>query len=518
MVLFSQRSLTWAAITAFALVLFVQTASYVHLILVQDSTSKAASAETDAEADVANRDLAPLRNYLLSLSALYVALTLTKWRLTSRTKYERTTGQQHRSNQWRSMYCSIRRLLSVQVFGCSLGQLVQASVLIFLNALQLFQHTLEMDSSLSTRTAQLALVNVSVAVALSARVSILWRGYGIEQTLKYHQWFAWIGATEALYHSTFYSNKMYQKHKMLFKFMSDVRYPSGLALIISITVLLLGSHSLIRAYSYRLFRLMHLVSFAVIITAGMLHHWIFIVFYASVIFAWMVDQWQLWKNSAPARIVTIEALPGNIVKLQVQPSFDLSPADFHPGQFAFLSLRGSFLTSRIAPNAFSISRIDYTGKEPQIFNCPSIIMLATKLTRELIDNMIRDEEEQKVGEADDKTGHALLTFYIRAKGARTLAFRQLGLSGDQAKMERLRVSRPVGYPSLDFASREYSDFEAVVLIAEGIGITPWLSLLQHFGKKGHHIVTQNVTLIWTMRNAGIVLIIYHRVLLSIYRA
>lgn len=362
---FSRRSLTWTAITVFALVLLLQTLSYVHLILKQDTTVDNVSVETDVEANVADRDFAALQLYLASLCIIYVVLTLTKWRLTSQTRHKRRTGQEEQlcnNAQVRTVYSWLRRLLSLRIFGIvpPLGQIIQASILVALNALLLLlsSHT---ATSIPTRAGQLALVNMSMAVALSARVYTLWRGYGIEQTLKYHRWFAWIGASQTLYHATFYFNKMYRKQKLLYKLMNDVRYPSGLVLVTSVTILILGSHPLIRATAYRLFRLTHLISFTAIVAAGMFHHWIFIIFYTVVAFVWMWDQWQLWKSSSPARVVAIEALPGNICKLQVQPSYSLAPADFYPGQFAFVSFRGNFLTSRIAPNAFSISRVDYTG-------------------------------------------------------------------------------------------------------------------------------------------------------------
>ena len=79
---------------------------------------------------------------------------------------------------------------------------------------------------------------------------------------------------------------------------------------------------------------------------------------------------------------------------------------------------------------------------------------------------------------------------------------QLAQSNDSSLRRQMRISKPLGRPTIDCAGRSYGDFEIVVLIAEGIGITPWLSVLQQLSQREHHVLTRQVTLIWSVRSTG----------------
>lgn len=61
-----------------------------------------------------------------------------------------------------------------------------------------------------------------------------------------------------------------------------------------------------------------------------------------------------------------------------------------------------------------------------------------------------------------------------------------------------RISRPLGRPYITNAGSEFGDYESVVLIAEGVGITPWISVLNYIEEKHHAIKTKSVDLIWSI--------------------
>ena len=103
---------------------------------------------------------------------------------------------------------------------------------------------------------------------------------------------------------------------------------------------------------------------------------------------------------------------------------------------------------------------------------------------------------------NDKGAKAVFTFYIKANGRHTASLYQIAESGDISCLRHMRISRPLGKSTIDMAGRNYGDFEVVVLVAEGIGITPWISVLQQLGRREHHVQTKHIVLIWSIRSAG----------------
>lgn len=63
---------------------------------------------------------------------------------------------------------------------------------------------------------------------------------------------------------------------------------------------------------------------------------------------------------------------------------------------------------------------------------------------------------------------------------------------------KARMSRPLGRPYITNAGSEFGDYESIVLVAEGVGITPWISVLNYIEEKQHAIKTKSVDLIWSI--------------------
>ncbi|KAI8145830.1 hypothetical protein BJV82DRAFT_602411 [Fennellomyces sp. T-0311] len=483
----SKRSLTWGAIAAFIIIMVLQTSSYLRIALtikdaplVPGDPKPKAPDDNTVHATSYKRDYTTVWSYTASLVIVYALLSMiSRW------------CQRRRRNVLtdRSVYCRIRQLLDYefQVLDSTLtfGNTLRVSGLLLLNGIFIVrQRVLHQEEDTgrdlfhqeyANRAAQLALVNLSAAVALSVRRAHSAQ-FGIDETLAWHAWFAKLGGLCALYHACFqFARKYFRKyHDVVAVLFSNTRYTTGTFMMVAMFLLVVGSHPLVRTLSYRLFRATHVASFLVIAMAGGFHHWTFVVFYASVACVWLVDQFKL---SWPARLVSAKALPGNIVKLQLEPSFPVKAADFMPGQFAFVSFSNGWFSTKLRSHPFSISRYD----QEVASGFPSSS-----------DNALLVE----------KGGKAIFTFYIRANGRHTASIYQIAQSSDHTCLRHMRLSKPLGKPSIDVAGRGYGDFEVVVLIAEGIGITPWLSVLQQLSQREHHVLTRHVTLIWSVRSAG----------------
>ncbi|KAF1796088.1 hypothetical protein FB192DRAFT_1337238 [Mucor lusitanicus] len=90
------------------------------------------------------------------------------------------------------------------------------------------------------------------------------------------------------------------------------------------------------------------------------------------------------------------------------------------------------------------------------------------------------------------------TFYVKATGNRTKPLYDIAQSG--SNMIKVRISKPLGRPYVTSAGAEYGDFDSVILVAEGMGITPWISVLQYIEQKQHAIKTKSVNLIWSIHS------------------
>lgn len=95
--------------------------------------------------------------------------------------------------------------------------------------------------------------------------------------------------------------------------------------------------------------------------------------------------------------------------------------------------------------------------------------------------------------------HQALTFYIKVSGKRTLSLYQKAVDQEKVKM---RISRPLGRPYLTIAGSEFGDFKTIVLIADGVGLAPWISVLQYVSERKETIKTRSVYLIWSIHAIG----------------
>lgn len=293
--------------------------------------------------------------------------------------------------------------------------------------------------TLSNRSAQLAITNIAMSVALSAKLSLIQRYFfGIDQTIQWHVWFGRLGFLQVLYHATYQLQFNYERQGDIFATLTtNVRHITGTLMLTAMIVLMFGSHPIIRLLCYRLFRWTHITSFFVLILFGCLHHWSFYIFYVTVLVFWVTDQ---IDRSFITESCKIESLPGEIVKLTCQVPYQCE--QLIPGQFAFISFGStSWIKAWFHSHPFSICRMDG-------------------------DHFV---------------------FYIKSIGNETSQLYQI-----EQEMIQARISRPLG------RGFEFGDYETIVLVAEGMGITPWISVLNYI--QNHTTKMRRVHVIWSIRN------------------
>ncbi|KAI9267197.1 hypothetical protein EDC94DRAFT_602592 [Helicostylum pulchrum] len=318
--------------------------------------------------------------------------------------------------------------------------------------------------TLANRSAQLAITNIAVSVALSAKLSVIQRWFfSIDTTLQWHKWFGRLGFLQVMYHATYQLQFNYARQGgyVFATLTTNVRHVTGTCMMSAMVVLILGSHPVVRLLSYRLFRWTHLSAFFVLVLFGCLHHWSFYLFYGAVLVFWVTDQ---VDRSFVAEACTVESLPGEIVKLTCKAPYQSGL--LIPGQFAFISFGStSWIKAWFHSHPFSICRMD----------------------SEVTDT----DESALIGKS------ASFTFYIKSIGNETRVLYQLG---QQNKTMQARISRPMGRPYITNAGTEFGDYDTIVLVAEGMGITPWISVLHYIKEREHAIHTKSVYFIWTVRS------------------
>jgi predicted ferric reductase len=441
-----QRLVAYCIIGVIITVILVQLNSYLTLISIPSS-------DTDkTPLPLQQRDYSVLITYIIILIVGSLALLARSWLQQRQYKRTKLLGQplSRPSNSW--LYRQLRyerRLFSLVTW--SLLDMTKVALLMVLN-IALLQLLFFNDSyidplqQLANRSAQLAIVNVACSVFLSAKLSMIQQYFfSVQDTLRWHAWFARIASVQVVYHASYQLqfNYVRQDYHLFNTITTNVRYVTGTSMLIALSLLVLGSHPLIRLVSYRVFRITHLTAFAVLIVFGCLHHWSFYVFYVAVLLFWVVDQ---LDRSYQTETCMVEALPGDVVRLQCPAPYSIQGCV--PGQFAFLAFESrSWLKTVLCAHPFSISRVD--------------------------------EQEN------------IFTFYIKAIGTRTKWLY------DSTKTLQLSISKPLGRPDIEFG-----DFERVILVAEGMGITPWISVLQYIEQKHHAIKTKSIDLIWSIHSIG----------------
>ncbi|CAO3622896.1 unnamed protein product [Cunninghamella echinulata] len=379
----------------------------------------------------------------------------------------------------------------------------------------------------SNRTAQLALVDLIMALALSVRSSVLWRWIGVSNlltTLPLHKWFGRFSIICTIYHGCYQWTKHYyrqlekdhdnntllQQHQHLSNdneikeammnwwtlLISNPRYFTGSIMGLCMFILLLGSHPLIRMKWYGFFRFSHLLGFFGILLAGGWHHWVFFLFYIGLIIFWLTDVVYRWYQSIPGSIMDLTPLSRNVVRLKLLVPNDQKKKQgwmqkhmsLLPGQFVFLSFSNNKWKNVFWSHPFSISFIEHNESTPTITNLTA-------------------------------GSGSVLTFYIKAFGNDTQYLYDLSTNFKKNDWPTATIQLSAPYGDHIHACQPkhiYAFYPVIVLIAEGIGITPWLSVLQSLWNTtndntinseeddDNYDSMKHIYLIWTLRHTDLI--------------
>lgn len=449
------------------------------------------------------REYKALVIYIIGLSVTFIILLIHSWLKQLKYNKQKLSGHpviNHTRTRWYWLNYEWKwfNLTLSALFILKLGALALFNILLLLFNSNNEDTDLEGRNlyiqGIANRAAQLAIVNTAIAIALSAKLSIVQRYfYCIQDTLGWHPWFSRLAFVEALYHGTyqFQFNYHRQNSNVLLTLTTNVRYMTGTGLMLAMITLVIGSHPLIRRISYRFFRWTHLLGLFTFILLGCLHHWAFYVFYAAVLVFWILDQ---IDRSFQVDVCVLESMPGNIVKVQAFVPYHVSNPT--PGQFAFLSFSSSWFHAWIGSHPFSICRFDHGKHRKQNEIHRNLQLLASfSVSKENVEG----HNESQFPSSNETLENQVLTFYIKAFGKRTLSFYQKAVNQEKVK---LRISRPLGRPQLDLSGSEYGDYKTIVLIADGVGITPWISVLQYVHRKERTIKTRSLHLMWSIHTIG----------------
>jgi predicted ferric reductase len=349
------RYITYAITVIFIFIIIIQLNTYLAFIQLPSAIEKDPTVSTIVH-ERYKRDYTVLLYYaitaLLAGSALLVRSHLKRQQPQQKSKLF--------SHEWRvlSATCSLKQCLSLSLLIALNGAFLTSQATISKDDAQLYVQ------ELANRCAQLAIVNSALAVTLSAKLSIVQRYfYSLPTTIQWHQWMGRLAFLEALFHGTFQLQRNYRRQDgdIFMTLTTNVRYVTGTCMLLGMMVLVFGSHPIVRQVSYRFFRISHMASFAVLILMGVLHHWCFSLFYAAVLMFWVLDQVDRFYAT---EVVSLEALPGQIVRLRVKVPYRVE--HLLPGQFVSLSFSPSWIKSLVYSHSFSICKIENSGKVVEV--------------------------------------------------------------------------------------------------------------------------------------------------------
>ncbi|KAI8067126.1 hypothetical protein BC940DRAFT_301360 [Gongronella butleri] len=340
---------------------------------------------------------------------------------------------------------------------------------------------------ISNRVGQMALIDLTLAVALSVRTSAVWRFIGLSDlrsTITWHRWFALAGVICTLYHGCFQFTKHYYRHYLekqalqqvvsatdlggsmdvaLFASMtwwqlviSSKRYFTGCVLAFAVFAAWLSAHPLVRAVSYTLFRIVHVGAMVLIVAAAAFHHKVMLIFYSAVFLIWCVDLVIRWR-STKVNVVALEPVAPNVVHMAVALPV---PLQITPGAFVYCGFHANPVKNLMFSHPFSISRV--------------------------------------VPRENDATRQTM-SFYIKVNGRHTARLYEMAKDNKSAPI--VRVGRVLGTNAF---APPFDAFSVIVLVAHGIGITPWLAALQASRRKHANQLQQRVYVIWSLRDRAAV--------------
>lgn len=368
----------------------------------------------------------------------------------------------------------------------------------------------------SNRAAYLAVANFSLLIPLSIR-SFPWMA--LDTAISWHRVFGMLAFVCAAQHGCYRFSERLESLKPIMESKNQV---TGLFSILAMATMILASHELVRTNRYAVFRTVHLSAFLMLIISLSLHKRAFLLVNVFGIVWWVAGR--VWrKRQSAVKLVRIQNV-GKFTQVTLEYPFKNITA----GQFAYLGITGAGFSkpgwarpfsfsglhtqksmhspvaqekNHVKANATTISSAyDHTETHhrPAFHQEASTTQVPDKNMLDLNDSMSSKDKN-----TDDNL-YKTVDLHVHARGRFTNSlFKAASLQDPESHASsqiHLELDGPYGAPWLSLSKHYHSDFETVVLICSGAGITPWIAVMQALVASANENRTRHIHVIWSIHD------------------
>ncbi|CAG8706056.1 5333_t:CDS:2 [Ambispora leptoticha] len=316
-----------------------------------------------------------------------------------------------------------------------------------------FQSGESINTDFADRTAYLALANSAFVFPLATRNSVFLTLLGVpfERVIKYHRWVGRMIFFMIAFHGASHIQDQYKSTNSVYDTLfGDKKYFNGFLAFMSLVVIMLTSHSVVRRFAFEVFYWSHFI-FIFFVIFGILHTEWFTSFVLFGIILYIIDRFvRAFLSFRARKVISIDAIQTGVTRVVFESNFF-----YEAGQYVFVSFPnlGSPLLSFLRWHPVSLS------------SAPS---------------------------ASDGSDQA--TFHLKCAGGFTKSLYERAQNLNVSL--KLKVDGPYGKTSIDFM-----EYQTVLLVGGGIGITPIISLLRDLVDRqitGFPLVTQSIYFVWVI--------------------
>ncbi|KAG2176410.1 hypothetical protein INT43_005644 [Umbelopsis isabellina] len=375
----------------------------------------------------------------------------------------------------------------------------------------------------SNRAAYLAVANFSLLIPLSIR---LFPWMALDTAISWHRVFGMLTFVCAAQHGCYHFSERLESLKPI---MESRKQVTGLLSVFTMATMILASHELVRTNCYALFRTIHLSAFMMLIISLTLHNRAFLLVNAFGIVWWVAGR--VWrKRQSVAKLIRIQNV-GKFTQVTLEYPFKNITA----GQFAYLGVTGAGFSKPgwARPFSFSGLHTQNTIHSPVAQIHPPVAQEkndvkanATTISsahlhtethhrpafhQEASTTQVPDKDILNINDSQSskdknvrKDSLKSVDLHVHARGRFTNSlFKAASLQDPESHASsqiHLELDGPYGAPWLSLSKHYYSDFETVVFICSGAGITPWIAVMQALVASANHNRTRHIHAIWSIHD------------------
>ncbi|KAI9284379.1 ferric reductase NAD binding domain-containing protein [Umbelopsis sp. AD052] len=361
------------------------------------------------------------------------------------------------------------------------------------------------------RCAYVGLVNFTIAFIMVTRNSIFSKlsSHSFDELVPYHRWYTRIGLAEQGVHIGYQIWKAYNRYgNVKDSLFYNFEIQTGTIATLGYIILYITSFETIRRRYFEFFYYSHVFGILLSTAGALAHEYGDMAILAPGVFLWLADRCFRYYNSHYQKTVTV-AVEANEKQTFTRILFKKEGLEksFIPGQYVFVAIRQSKGFRRMFESLnwhpFTISEImTESSQQQQEKN------LETGKVNEVVDGLQDEKSPTNVSSShtptlssqNDSDDTAVSSGFasIHIKGIGNMTKRLFSSSQVKGEQVQLKVDGPFGANSLYF-----QDYETVVLISAGVGVTPSLTILKDLVEKrskGYATVrTKTIHFVWSIR-------------------